>query len=116
MGMAMVNGPPCTNCGCRDCKILQESAEVGEESLVVGGNPETADRWQRSAWWGSGRARCNHCRTEFAYREVKTNAESSSVDAAKTICPECDGKKYYVYKTKGEKKYRKCRDCGHTKD
>lgn len=53
------DGPPCPHCGCRDVKITQHPPEGAELPYKDGGS-----------WWMQGRARCNHCRAQFAFREL----------------------------------------------
>lgn len=111
------SGPPCPRCGCRDCKILQAPAAAAEnQQFFIGGNTEHTAKWNQSPWWGSGKARCNHCGTHFSFRDDEPGADAAHEDECDsgdppTKCPACGGGKYYVYSSK-VKKYRKCRDCG----
>lgn len=67
------DGPGCPNCGCQDVRIL-------EEPKVSGG---------QVSWWGSGRARCNHCRRQFSFRELPQNAPA--VEEPLEIAEEAEG-------------------------
>lgn len=50
--LKLANGPPCPHCGCRDVEITQHPPE------------------DKDGWWPQGRARCNHCRRQFAFKEL----------------------------------------------
>jgi len=88
---------------------------------VIGGKPGV--QWPTNGWNGGGRARCNHCRTEFTFQELPAGLELDEPDddderdttAPPTVCPACGGR-FYVYSTKGATQYRKCRDCGNLDD
>ena len=49
--LRMVAGPECKRCGCRDCQILQQP-QAGK------------------TWYPTGRARCRHCGTVIAFRDL----------------------------------------------
>lgn len=123
MMLERCDGPECPMCGCRDAVILRDPAppahELDPESLPFilpsSMDPAKAAAWQSATWWDAGRARCKHCGTEYSFRN-ETAAEPEDEDpppATETTCPECGGSRYWVYKTRGDVRYRKCRDCRH---
>jgi hypothetical protein len=112
------NGPPCPACGCQDSEILQ---------------------WPNDgvSWYATGRAKCRHCGTRFAFRPARAkslqsddepaptspptidhqeppplNTRPLNLAADPTVCPECGGKSP-AKSTQGRKQYRKCSGCGH---
>jgi hypothetical protein len=65
------DGPECPSCGCQDVRIIKEpKASNGQVS-----------------WWGSGQARCNHCRRVFSFRAVPT-AQNQEPQTAEEIASE----------------------------
>jgi hypothetical protein len=55
----LCDGPECPRCGCRDTFILQRPAAG---TLEV--DPDGV-----GTWFTTGRAACNHCHTEFCFKE-----------------------------------------------
>ena len=53
----LCEGPECPRCHCQDTAILRTPAEP------VDVNPDAV-----GVWFSDGRAKCNHCGTEFAFR------------------------------------------------
>lgn len=111
------SGPPCPRCGCQDSEILQ---------------------WPNNgeSWYATGRARCRHCGTRFAFRPARTQPrptdEVSPVTSPEiahqeppplstrpirvvsdpTLCPQCGGKAK-VASTRPGYRRMKCSACGH---
>ena len=120
------SGPPCTRCGCRDTTITQRP-------------PEGV-----TSWWAMGRARCNHCRNSFSFRElpldpreaapvvasdvvagngeVHANEPATPRDTAYPVreCPECGSPNVKVVSSPKAKpgrpktRYHECKDCPAT--
>jgi hypothetical protein len=114
------DGPACPRCGCKDAKILAEPRPVAPPEAFNG--LETS-RQAPAHWWPTGRARCNHCRLGFSFRELAQPVEveedlpeeiepQTAAPAVLTRCPKCNGR-FHVYRTKGSIQYRKCKDCEH---
>jgi ribosomal protein S27E len=106
-GLERCTGPACPHCGCQDAEILRQP------------NPDTA------SWWADGRARCNHCGREFAFKELpQDNAEISEdtseierpadlgVPFIPVRCPDCRSDDVVVTSTRRPIRWHRCRKCG----
>lgn len=110
--LSRFDGPPCTQCGCRDVRVLSEPT-TQETS-----KPEFP-------WIAPGRASCNHCGSVFSWHAEPEEPQSLRAEPpvlrqyyAGPTCPECDGDNVKCVKSpKAEQgsakiRYHKCRDCG----
>jgi ribosomal protein S27E len=111
IGLERCTGPACPRCGCQDAEILKRP------------DPES------TTWWASGRARCNHCRREFAFKEIPAEAAdfvegSSSPEESRPSdmgvpfipvrCPDCHSTDVPVTSSRRPIRWHKCRVCGKT--
>lgn len=70
----LCDGPPCAHCGCRDVRIMLEPRPLGPDG--------------KDTWWPSGRAVCNHCRVQFAFRELPPEPEAAPVNEPVDVFPD----------------------------
>jgi hypothetical protein len=84
------NGPPCPKCGCRDATIIAF--------------PQPA----LPTWYGAGRAKCNHCRLVYHFKEIPGEAVEHPV----LRCTHCGGTDVKVTSTRGNVRHNKCKGCG----
>ncbi len=119
-------GPECPKCGCCDAEILKEP----DPGLGV------------TTWYGSGMARCKHCRATFHFKPddepaastdsawpdpasqesgvrsqepAESTAESGeiAVPYVRMRCPLCKSPKLRVTSTRGPIRWHRCGECEH---
>lgn len=108
-------GPECPHCGCNQSEILQQPQPAGETR----------------SWWGSGLARCGHCRATFHFQEMPavTTPESIvehqeplidrlpevpvAVPYVTVCCPQCGSDQTRVTSTRRPIRRHKCKACEH---
>lgn len=117
----LCSGPNCPRCGCNQSKVLQEPSAT--EGVYV----KAGERRTGLAWFASGRARCGHCGTVFAFREKKagsaslpqsTPTELPATAEARTMpvltCEKC-GETMKISSTRKTVRWHKCPRCGATR-
>jgi len=114
------DGPPCPNCGCADAEILEQPKPAAEKS-----------------WWGSGKAVCRQCGTEFRFKEAPDVEHQEPIIETPQLppiehqgvmlspapvdyklvkvplCPACRSEDVRVTTTRANLRYYKCQ-CGET--